>query len=94
MSFRFLVPTVLSVFATLVLVVTPILVSLVALVIQAALFALVHFVVDGQPERLAVFFPGLLFGWIRARRGGIGAAILFHALSNLYADVLVRGWLG
>ncbi|MBW2462869.1 MAG: CPBP family intramembrane metalloprotease [Deltaproteobacteria bacterium] len=69
-------------------------VSLVALVIQSALFALVHFVVDGQPERLAVFFPGLLFGWVRARRGGIGAAILFHALSNLYADVLVRGWLG
>lgn len=68
-------------------------VSLLALVSQAALFALVHFVVDGNPERLAVFFPGLLFGWIRARRGGIGAAILFHALSNLYADVLVRGWL-
>lgn len=64
-----------------------------ALVAQAALFALVHFVVDFQPTRLAVFFPGLLFGWLRAWRGGIGAAILLHAASNVYADLLVRGWL-
>lgn len=68
-------------------------VSIVALVVQAALFALVHFVVDFSPARLGVFFPGLLFGWLRAWRGGIGAAILLHALSNVYADLLVRGWL-
>jgi membrane protease YdiL (CAAX protease family) len=65
-----------------------------ALIIQAALFAVVHFVVDLSVERLAVFFPGLLFGVIRRWRGGIGAAIVFHAMSNLYADLLVRGWLG
>jgi membrane protease YdiL (CAAX protease family) len=64
-----------------------------ALVIQAALFAIVHFVVDLSVERLAVFFPGLLFGVIRRWRDGIGAAIVFHAMSNLYADLLVRGWL-
>jgi membrane protease YdiL (CAAX protease family) len=68
-------------------------VSLVALVIQAALFALVHYVVDFSPARLAVFFPALVFGWLRAWRGGVGAAIFFHAMSNVYADVLVRGWL-
>jgi membrane protease YdiL (CAAX protease family) len=68
-------------------------VSLPALVLQAALFALVHFVVDLDPQRLAVFFPGLLFGWLRAWRRGIGASILLHALSNLYADVLIRSWL-
>ena len=44
-----------------------------ALLLQAALFALVHFVVDLNPARLAVFFPGLLFGLIRHQRGGIGA---------------------
>ncbi|MCC6875407.1 MAG: CPBP family intramembrane metalloprotease, partial [Sandaracinaceae bacterium] len=38
-------------------------------------------------------FPGLLFGWMRARRGGIGAALVLHALSNVLADVLERGWL-
>ncbi len=68
-------------------------VSVGALVAQAALFALIHFVVDFAPARLAVFFPGLLFGWVRAWRGGVGASIMLHAASNVYADLLVRGWL-
>ena len=64
-----------------------------ALLLQALLFALIHFAVDLQPVRLAVFFPGLWFGWIAQRRGGIGAAIFVHAFSNLLSDILVRGWL-
>lgn len=68
-------------------------VSLVAIVGQAALFALVHFVVDLSPARLAVFFPGLLFGWLRARRGGIGAGIWMHALSNVWSATLQASWL-
>lgn len=47
-----------------------------------ALFALGHLVVL-QPWRLGTFFPGLLFGWLRARTGGLAAPVLFHALSNL-----------
>ncbi len=69
-------------------------VSVPALVLQAVLFALVHLATEPSLEKLAVFFPGLLFGWMRARRGGIGAAIVFHALSNVLAEILVRGWLG
>lgn len=68
-------------------------VAWVAIVVQAALFAVVHFAVDLDPTRLSVFFPGLLFGLIRSLRGGVGAAVFFHALCNLYSDVLVRGWL-
>ncbi|GAB4215215.1 MAG: hypothetical protein OHK0013_40580 [Sandaracinaceae bacterium] len=64
-----------------------------ALVGQAALFALIHLATEPRPDKLATFFPGLLFGWLRARRGGIGAAIVLHAASNILADVLVRGWL-
>jgi len=64
-----------------------------AIVMQATLFALLHFAVDLDVTRLSVFFPGLLFGAIRTLRGGIGAAVFFHALCNLYSDVLVRGWL-
>ncbi len=60
---------------------------------QAALFALVHLAIAPHPAKLATFFPGLLFGWLRAWRGGIGAAILFHAMSNLIAEILIRGWL-
>lgn len=63
-----------------------------ALVLSAALFAAIHFVSIRDPERLAVFFPGLLFGLLRAWRGGVGAAILLHALSNLLAELLQRGF--
>jgi uncharacterized protein len=64
-----------------------------ALVCQAALFALLHFLVGFAPARFSVFVPGLLFGWLRARRGGIGAAVWFHAMCNLLAEVLTRGYL-
>jgi membrane protease YdiL (CAAX protease family) len=59
-----------------------------ALLVSSVLFALGHFLVDFNPQRLAVFFPGLLFGWMRARTGSIAAGAAFHALCNLLADVL------
>jgi membrane protease YdiL (CAAX protease family) len=61
--------------------------------LQAVLFAAVHFVVEPHAARLAVFFPALLFGWVRAWRGGIGAALALHAMSNLYSEILARSWL-
>lgn len=64
-----------------------------AWLLQAFLFGLIHFAVDLNPLRLAVFFPGLVFGLLRGWRGGIGAGIVFHALSNVYSEILVRGWL-
>ena len=35
-------------------------------------FALGHVATEVHPNRLAVFFPSLLFGYLRTRRGGIG----------------------
>jgi len=67
-------------------------VSPVALVGQATLFALVHYAADASPARLAVFFPALVFGWLRAWRGGVGAAIFFHAMCNVYVAFLEKGW--
>jgi membrane protease YdiL (CAAX protease family) len=64
-----------------------------AWLLQALLFALIHFLVEAHPARLAVFFPALLFGWTRAWRGGIGAALALHAMSNLYSEILRRSWL-
>ena len=63
-----------------------------AWLLTAALFAIVHFVSTPHPARLAVFFPGLVFGWLRAWRGGIGAAMLFHAMCNVFAQFLETGW--
>lgn len=64
-----------------------------ACVVQALLFALLHMLVDGHPARAVVFFPGLVFGWLRQRRRGIEAAIVFHALCNCLAFLLTHGWL-
>jgi membrane protease YdiL (CAAX protease family) len=59
-----------------------------ALVVTSALFALGHLLVDGNGLRLAVFFPALLFGWLRNATGSILAGVLFHAASNLVSEVL------
>lgn len=64
-----------------------------AWLLQAVLFAALHFIVEPHPARLAVFFPALLFGWLRAWRDGVGAAIALHAMSNLYSEILSRSWL-
>ena len=59
-----------------------------ALVVSSALFALGHLAVVPNPQRLAVFFPALVFGWMRGRTGSILAGATFHALCNIFADVL------
>jgi membrane protease YdiL (CAAX protease family) len=59
-----------------------------ALVVASALFAVAHLLVDGNGLRLAVFFPALVFGWMRQATGSILAGVLFHAASNLVSEVL------
>jgi membrane protease YdiL (CAAX protease family) len=56
------------------------------------IFALGHVATVQLPTRLAVFFPALLFGWLRARTGGVGASVMFHMLCNVYSQVLGRGY--
>lgn len=63
-----------------------------AVVVTSLIFALGHLVTVPHPARLSVFFPSLLFGWLRARTGGIGASVLFHAACNLLALYLGRGY--
>jgi membrane protease YdiL (CAAX protease family) len=58
------------------------------LLLASTLFALGHLLVDFNGLRLAVFFPGLLFGWMRELTGSILAPVLFHASSNLISEVL------
>jgi len=38
--------------------------------------------------RLSVFFPSILFGWLRERTGSIGASVIVHAISNLLLMIL------
>lgn len=55
--------------------------------VTQALFAVGHL---GRldPWRLSVFFPSILFGWLRARTGSIVPGIIVHALCNLVLMVL------
>jgi membrane protease YdiL (CAAX protease family) len=62
------------------------------LFVAAAIFAVSHLATVQLPTRLAVFFPALLFGWLRARTGGVGASIGFHAFCNVYSQLLGRGF--
>lgn len=59
-----------------------------AITVTAALFAVTHVLVEPSVARAVVFFPGLLFGAVRVWRGGIGAAVALHAISNLWERYL------
>lgn len=59
-----------------------------ALLASSSLFALGHVLVDFDPLRLAVFFPALIFGWLRSASGSILAGVLFHASCNVVSRVL------
>ena len=61
-----------------------------ALVLSSALFALGHLAVTFDARRLAVFFPGLAFGWMRSATGSILAGTIAHAASNLFIHMLQR----
>ncbi len=64
--------------------------NVLSMVLTSALFALGHFLTIPSPARLAVFFPSLLFGWMRRASGGILAPALFHAACNLLVEFAVR----
>lgn len=51
------------------------------------LFAVGH-LGEFHPWRLTVFFPAILFGWLRERTGSIGAGVIVHAFCNLLLMVL------
>jgi uncharacterized protein len=62
------------------------------LLLTSALFALGHLCTEFNLARLAVFFPSLVFGYLRARTGGVGAGLIFHALCNLFASYLGQSY--
>jgi membrane protease YdiL (CAAX protease family) len=57
--------------------------------VSSLLFALAHMAVYLDVSRMAVFFPGLLFGWLRARTGSLLAPILSHGTANVVSMLLI-----
>lgn len=64
------------------------------LVLTSAIFALGHLFTELNPARLAVFFPSLVFGFLRVRSKGIGASLTFHAMCNLFSAYLLHSYFG
>jgi uncharacterized protein len=62
------------------------------IVVSSTVFAIGHLLTEPNPGRLAVFFPSLLFGWLRTRTNGVGSSIVLHALCNLYSAYLGRSF--
>lgn len=56
--------------------------------LAAALFAVCH-IFHGGPPRLIVFFPGLWYGWLRARTETIAVPALYHAASNVLMQIML-----
>lgn len=63
-----------------------------ALPIASVVFVAGHLAVRPAAWQLGIFFPGLLFGWLRLRSGSLLAPVLYHALCNLGMYVLQRSY--
>ena len=55
-------------------------------------FAAVHLIAVPAPHRLLVFFPGLLFAWLRSMTHSSVAPAVCHACCNLALAVAVRSY--
>jgi hypothetical protein len=58
-----------------------------SVLVTSALFAVGHVATIPSPHRLAVFFPSLLFGWMRRASGGVMAPVLYHAACNILVEL-------
>lgn len=53
-------------------------------IITALVFAFAHSVIQLKWWHFSIFFPGLVFGYLKEKTGSITAPILFHAFSNAF----------
>lgn len=56
-----------------------------AQVVTAAVFAFSHSLIHLQWWHAFIFFPALIFGWLKEKTGSVWTGTLFHALCNVFA---------
>ena len=56
-----------------------------AIACTSLIFALAHVIANPLIHSLAVFFPGLIMGFLRERHGNIASSTAFHAIANIWA---------
>ena len=64
-----------------------VMVSLPSILITSMIFAVGHILTIPSPARLAVFFPSLVFGWLREWNRSVVSAVLFHLACNLFSQL-------
>jgi len=64
-----------------------------AILVTSFLFGIGHLLVPiggvWMVQRMSVFFPSLIFGWLRHRTGSITAPVFYHACCNLMVLLIV-----
>jgi membrane protease YdiL (CAAX protease family) len=55
------------------------------LILSALIFALSHSLITLQWWHPLIFFPGLVFGWLKEKAGTILAPVLFHTACNVFS---------
>jgi membrane protease YdiL (CAAX protease family) len=60
-----------------------------AAVLSSVLFAVGHLVGEASTDRLATFFPALVFAWLWRKSNSLWAPALFHAASNLLMELVL-----
>ncbi len=63
-----------------------------AWIVTALVFAIAHSLIVYRWWHFAIFFPALVFGYLRERTGSITAPVLFHAASNILMNWFARGY--
>lgn len=63
-----------------------------SLLVTSLFFAFSHSLIHQQWWHFSIFFPALLFGWLREKTGAITASVLFHALCNVYSFWVVSNY--
>ncbi|MBN2804093.1 MAG: CPBP family intramembrane metalloprotease [Deltaproteobacteria bacterium] len=61
------------------------------LYISSLLFAIGHFIIIPEPSRLLVFFPSLVFGWLKYRQKDINSSVMYHGGSNIFMNIFRTG---
>lgn len=64
-----------------------VMVSVPSILITSIIFAIGHILTIPSPARLAVFFPSLVFGWLREWNRSVVSAVLFHLACNLFSQL-------
>lgn len=63
-----------------------------AVILSSLVFALAHFVGEYRIDRLATFFPGLVFAYLRLRTGRMLGPVCYHAFCNLLSEMMFASY--